>query len=331
MKATSGPWLAPAVGVVVHDDVARADLLAALGELAEHPLDVARDGPGLEGVDWADSASPCPPASTRPAPKSSDSRMNRRVRHPHELVAHLGRDVLQRALDDADGDRVHPAVGAAGAAVVPAGANSAAAGVGSAGTGATGAVDPRRGRRRPAVAHGDPSMVMMRLPASSARAVLPGGMDRRRVALQNHGGTRDRVTDRKAVAEMEDGLDVGQLPARSAEGPAAGPDPRRRERFAAAARGAPMVGVRPTPTTRTFTISMGLSSKTCPYSARCCSWKRRNSSRVSAGAELAGRERHPELVALADVSEIARSLESDPPPAPPRRPGTAARSPPRPT
>ena len=32
-------------------------------------------GPDWRGVDWADSASPCPAASTIPAPKSSDSRM----------------------------------------------------------------------------------------------------------------------------------------------------------------------------------------------------------------------------------------------------------------
>ena len=32
-------------------------------------------GPDWRGVDWADSASPCPSASTSPAPKSSDSRM----------------------------------------------------------------------------------------------------------------------------------------------------------------------------------------------------------------------------------------------------------------
>ena len=32
-------------------------------------------GPDWRGVDWADSASPCPCGSTRPAPKSSDSRM----------------------------------------------------------------------------------------------------------------------------------------------------------------------------------------------------------------------------------------------------------------
>ena len=44
-----------------------------------------------------------------------------------------------------------------------------------------------------------------------------------------------------------------------------------------------MVGVRPIPATRTFTISMGLASKTCPYSTRCCSWKRRNRSSASAG------------------------------------------------
>ena len=157
------------VGVVVHDDVARPDRVPALGELAKHTLHVARNGPGLERGRLRGLGEPLPVRVHQPGPEVLRFADDGRVGHPHELVAHLRRDVLERALDDTDGDRVHRAVGAAGAAVPATGPVSAGTVPGAAGAACA------AGLRR-ALAHGDSSMVMMRLPASSARAVLPGGM-----------------------------------------------------------------------------------------------------------------------------------------------------------
>ena len=161
-----------------------------LGHLAQHPLHVSRNGAGLQGGGLGRFREPLSVDAHDAGSKILRFADDRRVRHAHELVAHLGRDVLERALDDADGNRVHPAVGAPpGAAGVAVAAAAAVGSVADAGAGlvatttaaqaaadplaagATGAEAPRR-----ALAHGDSSMLMMRLPASSAWAVLPGGM-----------------------------------------------------------------------------------------------------------------------------------------------------------
>ena len=112
-----GAMARPGVGVVVHDDVAGADLVAALGHLAEHALHVPRNGAGLQGRGLGRLREPLSGRVHEPRAEVLGLPDDRRVRHPHELVAHLRGDVLERALDDARGDGVHPAIRAAGEAV----------------------------------------------------------------------------------------------------------------------------------------------------------------------------------------------------------------------
>ena len=171
------------VGVVVHDDVAGADRVAALGELAQHPLHVPRNGAGLERGGLGGLGEPLSVRVHEPGAEVFRLADDRRVRHAHELVAHLGRDILERTLNDAHGDRVHPAVGAARRAAGPARrATDPAVAVSAADLAAVRAdaaaalAAAGAAARRRAVAHGESSMVMMRLPGASAQAALPGGM-----------------------------------------------------------------------------------------------------------------------------------------------------------
>ena len=96
-----------AIGVVVHDHVARPDRLAARLQSSSGCRGCSR-GSGRTAA----ASTSCirtaagPSASVSAVPKSSDSRMIDGIAHSHELVAHLDGDVLQRAVDHGGGDRI---------------------------------------------------------------------------------------------------------------------------------------------------------------------------------------------------------------------------------
>jgi hypothetical protein len=99
------------VRVVVDDHVARLEGVAARLERADDAAHVAGDRPGLQRRALRAFAE-LPP--TRVADRGAEViglADDARIRHPHELVAHLDRDVLERALDDARGDGVDALLG----------------------------------------------------------------------------------------------------------------------------------------------------------------------------------------------------------------------------
>jgi hypothetical protein len=69
------PVAGAAIGVVVHDHVTGPHRIPAFAQRFQDAADVTRNRPDCSGVDWADSVSPRPSASTNAAPKSSDSRI----------------------------------------------------------------------------------------------------------------------------------------------------------------------------------------------------------------------------------------------------------------
>ena len=148
----------PGIGVVVHDHVAGANLVAAFRHLAKHSLHVAGDGTGLQRGGLGRLREPLTGRIHQAGSEVLGFADDGRVRHSHELVAHLRRDVLERALDDARGDRVHPAVRAFGEAVA------------TTVSGAALAVIHGRG-----VVHGESSMVGIRSPDAFPRTAMPRG------------------------------------------------------------------------------------------------------------------------------------------------------------
>ena len=94
------------IGVVVHDHIARPHRVAARCQRLQDAADIARDRPRLQRRRLRRlGEAPTLGIDQRRAEilRFAD---NRRIRHPHQLVAHLDRDVFERALDDARGDAV---------------------------------------------------------------------------------------------------------------------------------------------------------------------------------------------------------------------------------
>ena len=379
MKATSGAVARAGVGIVVHDDVAGPDGVAALRHLAQHPLHVARNGAGLKGSGLGGFCKSLSGRVHQTRPEVFGLADDRGVRHPHELVAHLRGDVLERPLNDAGGDRVHPAVrtaeaaaaapagvsaaiAAAGAIGVAAGATSATAAVASpkavaheataavisapavgsvAATGtvarprtlaheacaavinapaaasvtaATVTAAPGAARvvaRCRVVAHGESSMVMMRLARFVCAGDAAGRNHRGRVALQDHGGAGKRLAGRQAVAEIERGLDLGEPAAGGTEYSAAGPDPRRFKRFSAGRTGGADGGGAADPGHPHVHDLDGAVLEDVSVLHPVLLVKSLEQALGLDRPDLAGRERYPQLVALADVAEIPRALEAD--------------------
>ena len=132
------------VRIVVHEDVARLDRLAAFGKQAAEAADVAGDRARLQRRALLGLGQlPVLHIDERCAEilKFADDAG---IGHAHELVAHLDRNVLQRPLDDARGDRIDLLIGGFGAF--------------------------DRARIHPA-----PRAFMIKFPLPSATIVLPGG------------------------------------------------------------------------------------------------------------------------------------------------------------
>ena len=104
------PMRCASIGIVVHDDIARLDRLAALLEHLEHATDIAGDGSRLK---WRALLGLGQLSAIRVNQCSAEIlgfADDRGVAHAHELVAHLDGDVFEGALDDLCGDRVNAAL-----------------------------------------------------------------------------------------------------------------------------------------------------------------------------------------------------------------------------
>ena len=206
---------------------------------------------------------------------------DRGIAHPHELVAHLDGDVLQRALDDRGGDRVDARLGD-GVAVAC------------------------------LLIVASPS-VMMRLPAASATSGQPGGTTVVVSVCRTIAGPAIVCADRQQVAPVE--RRVERLRARRRRGTRTAPS---RTCAASSDRRCRRLGVgdlrhaAAVPLTRTLTISIGLAAKAWPYSAamgvvECARTPRRAlpaSIVAVAGTAIS------QLVALADIAQIAAAHEA---------------------
>ena len=137
----------PAIGIVVHDDVAGAEHVAAGRKPLADAADIAGDRTGLQWRRHLAFAQLPPFGVGQGGAEILRLADDARIAHAHKLVAHFDGDVLQRALDDGAGDRI----------------------------------DSRR-RLRAAVGqarlvHRPPLQTFrMRLPAASLMALQPGGM-----------------------------------------------------------------------------------------------------------------------------------------------------------
>ena len=96
------------IGVVVHDDVAGADHVAALLQRLQDAADVARDRPRLQRRRLRRFGEAAALGIDQRRAEILRLADDRGVAHAHQLVAHLDRDVLERALDHRGGDRVDP-------------------------------------------------------------------------------------------------------------------------------------------------------------------------------------------------------------------------------
>ena len=137
------PVRGAAIGIVVHDDVAGADGFAARGERPLDAADIAGDRARLQRRAHLAFAELVAVGVRQRGAEILGFADDARIAHAHELVAHLDRDVFERALDDGGGDRIDAV-----------------------------------GRRRPdgcGRVHAAPPSVMMRLPERSTTARARGG------------------------------------------------------------------------------------------------------------------------------------------------------------
>ena len=102
------PVAAAGIGVVVHDHVAGADLLAAQREIFPDAADIAGDRAGLQRRRLLRLGQLVVVGVDQRGAEILRFPDDRGIGHAHELVAHLDGDVLQRALQDAGGHRVDP-------------------------------------------------------------------------------------------------------------------------------------------------------------------------------------------------------------------------------
>ena len=110
-KGDVRPVRGPPVGVVVHDDVAGADRLATSRKFLSDPADITGDGAGLErGAHLALAKL----ASVRVSQRGAEIlglADNARVGHAHEFVAHLDRNIFERAVDNRGRHRIDAGCG----------------------------------------------------------------------------------------------------------------------------------------------------------------------------------------------------------------------------
>ena len=106
-----GPMRRAAIGVVVHDDVAGADRLAAFRERLADAADIAGDRAGLERRAHLAFAELATLSVGQRGAEILGFADDAGIAHPHQLVSHLDRDALQRAVNDGGGDRVHASRG----------------------------------------------------------------------------------------------------------------------------------------------------------------------------------------------------------------------------
>ena len=105
-EADVGPVRGAAVGVVVHDDVAGRGSSRRAPRAAEDAAHVAGDRPRLQRRALRAFAElPALGVGERGA-EILGLADDAGVAHPHQLVAHLDGDVLERAVDDRGGDRI---------------------------------------------------------------------------------------------------------------------------------------------------------------------------------------------------------------------------------
>src|SRR5438034_4356392 len=90
----------------MHDDITRSPGIAPRGELLEHSTDIAWDGTGLEGRALFGFAQLLPVGVHQRRPEILGLPDDTRVRHAHQLISHLNRDLLQSAKDHTRGYRV---------------------------------------------------------------------------------------------------------------------------------------------------------------------------------------------------------------------------------
>ena len=88
------------VRVIVHDDVARGDCLATPFEFFSNPADVSRDRTGLERGAHLALAKLASVRVSQCGAKILGLADNARVGHAHEFVAHLDRNIFERAVDN---------------------------------------------------------------------------------------------------------------------------------------------------------------------------------------------------------------------------------------
>ena len=96
----------PRVRVVVHDHVAGTKRFPALVQHPHHPSHVPGDRAGLERRRLGRLRQTPALRIDEAGPEILRFADDRGVRHPHQLVAHLDRDVLERTLDHARHDRI---------------------------------------------------------------------------------------------------------------------------------------------------------------------------------------------------------------------------------
>jgi hypothetical protein len=90
----------------VHDYVARPYLVATRLQRIQDAADVAGDRSRLQRRRLCRLGQPAPLGIDQCRAEIFGFADNRRIGHPHQLVTHLDRDVLQRALHDAGGNAV---------------------------------------------------------------------------------------------------------------------------------------------------------------------------------------------------------------------------------
>ena len=101
-----GPMRGAAVGVVVHDDVARPDLVPALGQHLQDAPDIAGYRSRLQRRAHLAFAQLPPLRVGERGAEILGFANDAGIAHPHQFVTHLDRDVLQRPLNDRGRDRI---------------------------------------------------------------------------------------------------------------------------------------------------------------------------------------------------------------------------------
>src|SRR2546423_15706457 len=87
----------------MHDDITGSPGIAPRGEPLEHPTDIAWDRTGVQGRALFGFAQLLPLYVHQRRPEILGLADDTRVCHAHQVIAHLHRDLLQRAKDHTRG------------------------------------------------------------------------------------------------------------------------------------------------------------------------------------------------------------------------------------